>query len=135
MGETERQLLDAAAVIGRSFDFRTLQDASGRQEEEAVAALDGLLDRDLVNEVGRTDNGAGITYDFSHEQLRVLVYGETSLARGCSLRPIAPGGCRLHRVSTPWTVAPARTRCRPAPPPRRLAGGSQSTYPGTPLPG
>ena len=46
-----------------------------------MAALDGLLSRDLVNEVGRTDKGTGITYDFSHEQLRALVYEETSLAR------------------------------------------------------
>ncbi len=81
VSETERQLLDAAAVIGRSFDFRTLQESSGRQEEEAVAALDGLLSRDLVNELGRTDKGTGITYDFSHEQLQALVYEETSLAR------------------------------------------------------
>ena len=81
VSQTGRQLLDTASVIGRSFDFLTLQEASGRPEEEAVAALDELLGRDLVGEVGRTDTGGSLTYDFSHEQLRALVYEETSLAR------------------------------------------------------
>src|SRR5207253_588581 len=33
--ETGWQLLNTAAVIGRSFDFDTLREASGRSEEEA----------------------------------------------------------------------------------------------------
>src|SRR5207245_1027049 len=37
--ETGRQLLGAAAVIGRSFDFDTLREVSGRGEEETVNAL------------------------------------------------------------------------------------------------
>jgi predicted ATPase/DNA-binding SARP family transcriptional activator len=80
VGETGWQLLNAAAVIGRSFDFDTVREASGRSEEEAVAALEELTGQGLVEEV----KGAGeriIVYDFGHEKLRALVYEETSLAR------------------------------------------------------
>ena len=80
VGETGWQLLNTAAVIGRSFDFDTVREASGRSEEEAVVALEELTGRGLVEEV----KGAGeqtVAYDFGHEKLRDLVYEETSLAR------------------------------------------------------
>ncbi|HEV2726915.1 MAG TPA: AAA family ATPase, partial [Solirubrobacterales bacterium] len=80
VGETGRQLLHAAAAIGRSFDFDTVREVSGRSEEEAVAALEELTRLGLVEEV----KGAGqrtVAYDFGHEKLRALVYEETSLAR------------------------------------------------------
>ena len=79
VGETGQQLLSAAAVIGRSFDFETLREASGRSDEEAVTALEELMARGLVAEVAGGDGA--LTYDFSHEKLRTLVYAETSLAR------------------------------------------------------
>jgi predicted ATPase/DNA-binding SARP family transcriptional activator len=80
VGETGWQLLGAAAVIGRSFDFDTVREASGRGEEEAVAALEELADQGLVEEVqGIGDRSPA--YDFGHEKLRALVYEETSLAR------------------------------------------------------
>jgi DNA-binding SARP family transcriptional activator len=74
VSETARQVLAAAAVIGRSFDVETARAASGRGEEETVTALEELVGRGLVRE-----GDAG--YDFGHEQLRTLVYEETSLAR------------------------------------------------------
>ncbi|HSN77047.1 MAG TPA: AAA family ATPase [Anaerolineae bacterium] len=72
--EAGQQLLATAAVIGRSFDFETLRATSGRSEEETVDCLEQLLRQGLVLE--RSDG-----YDFSHEQLRGLVYAETGLAR------------------------------------------------------
>ena len=42
------QLLNTAAVIGRSFDFDTLREASGRGEDETVAALEDLIAQGLV---------------------------------------------------------------------------------------
>ena len=81
VGEAARQALDTAAVIGRSFDFTTVQHASGRREEETVAALDELLAQGLIREVSDAASGRAIVYDFDHEQLRALVYEETSLAR------------------------------------------------------
>jgi DNA-binding SARP family transcriptional activator/Flp pilus assembly protein TadD len=74
--ETEGQLLQAAAVIGRAFDFELLLSASGRSEEESLLALEGLLDRHLL-----VEGPAGASYDFYHHKLRDLIYEETSLVR------------------------------------------------------
>ncbi len=79
VSETGVQLLNAAAVIGRSFDFETLREASGRSEEETVAALEELIARGLVKEIAGGDRAW--SYDFAHEKLRALVYEETLLAR------------------------------------------------------
>jgi predicted ATPase/DNA-binding SARP family transcriptional activator len=107
-----RQLLGAAAVIGRSFDFDTLQIASGRSDEETVAGLESLIARGLVHEVGGGDGA--LTYDFGHDKLRALVYDETSLAR----RRL------LHR-----RVAEALTsRARAQTPPGPLAGQAALHY-------
>ena len=78
VGETATQLLAAAAVMGRSFDFETLREASGRSEDETLAALEELLGRGLVREVP----GAALpTFDFTHERLREVLLEELSLLR------------------------------------------------------
>ena len=79
--ETGRQLLSAAAAVGRSCSFDVLRDASGRSDEETVTALEDLMARGLVGEVPRTDGDGEPAYDFAHERLRDLVYELTSLAR------------------------------------------------------
>ncbi len=80
LSETSRQLLGAASVIGRSFDFETVSEASGRSDEESVQALDELNAYGLIDEVDGADE-SNPTYDFSHDKVRVFVYEETSLAR------------------------------------------------------
>src|SRR5215469_15639297 len=79
--ETGRQLLSTAAVIGRSFDFDTLREVSGRSEEETVTALEELIAQGLVEEMRGGAGKQALNYDFSHERLRALVNEETSLAR------------------------------------------------------
>lgn len=74
------QLLNTAAVIGRSFDYETLQLASGRSEAETVAGLESLIAQGLILEQEHSGSASPI-YDFSHEKLRELVYEETSQAR------------------------------------------------------
>jgi predicted ATPase len=74
-GETARQLLAAAAVIGRSFDFNTLQAVSGRSEWETVAGLEELVGLGLVREQGPQ------RFDFNHDKLRAVAYEETSATR------------------------------------------------------
>jgi predicted ATPase len=80
VGQIDGQVLSAAAVIGHSFDFDTLREASARSESEVVTALESLLGRGLVIEetAGEPDE---LRYDFSHEKLHTVVYEETSLAR------------------------------------------------------
>ena len=79
-GEVAGQVLSTAAVIGRSFDFDILREASARSEAEVVIALESLLGRGLIREEPSGEGGA-LRYDFSHNKLRSLVYEETSLAR------------------------------------------------------
>ena len=77
LGDAARQVLGAAAAIGRSFDLDTVRHASGRSDEETVGALEELIARGIVREV----SGPDPAYDFSHQKLRALVYEQTSLAR------------------------------------------------------
>jgi predicted ATPase len=83
VNEAGLQLLQTAAVIGRSFDLSTIQATSGRSEEETIRALDDLLQVGLIREIQRkpTDATTGFKYDFMHNKLRSLIYQETSLAR------------------------------------------------------
>ena len=78
VGETASQVLAAAAVIGRSFDFATVRSASGRSEDEAVTALEELVRRGIVRE---TAGGGEPAFDFGHARLRDAAYEDTGLAR------------------------------------------------------
>ena len=97
VGETSQQLLGTAATIGRSFDFDTLREVSGRSEEETVSGLEELIGQGLVEEI-RANEGSepgsrfayrsygpggerSPIYDFCHEKVRRLVYDEITLAR------------------------------------------------------
>jgi tetratricopeptide (TPR) repeat protein len=79
--EKAGQLLTTAAVIGRSFDFDTLREASGRSEIETVTGLEALIERKLVQERAIGSEKPGMVYDFSHDKLRELVYTDSSLSR------------------------------------------------------
>ena len=79
VSETAGQVLAAGAVIGRSFDLTTVRGASGRSEDETIAALEELVRRGIVREMGGgTDETA---FDFGHARLRDAAYEATSLAR------------------------------------------------------
>jgi len=75
LDETSRQVLQAAAVLGRSFDAALAEQASGRSDEEAAAALETLIARGMVR--GSSDESC----DFVHDKLRELVYEGIPLAR------------------------------------------------------
>ena len=74
LDETERQLLQTAAAIGRVFDYDLLHLASGRSDDETVSSVETLLARGLL-----VEQAAG--YDFSHAKLSQLAYAEMGLAR------------------------------------------------------
>ncbi|MBV8987216.1 MAG: AAA family ATPase [Solirubrobacterales bacterium] len=66
-----REVLQAAAVAGRSVDHRLLADVVGVQESQLVGALREATDRHvLVPGVG------GMTYSFRHALLREAVYDD-----------------------------------------------------------
>ncbi len=78
--ELARQVASAAAVIGRSFDLETVRFASGRSDDETVAALEELARRGFVREVA-TQERSELRYDFTHASLRNVAYDTLGLAR------------------------------------------------------
>lgn len=64
-----------AATIGRSFTFDLLSQASHLAEDEVVRGLDELWQRRIIREQGAN------AYDFSHDRIREVVYGEVSPLR------------------------------------------------------
>jgi DNA-binding SARP family transcriptional activator/predicted negative regulator of RcsB-dependent stress response len=80
LSDHAREIAAAAAVIGRAFDLDTLVRLVG-DEEVVVRALDELWRKRIVREQGPN------AYDFTHDKLREVAYGEIS----------APQRRRLHR--------------------------------------
>lgn len=85
-----RALLALAAVIGRPFEARLLQVASGAPPEQVLECLDSWLARHLMHELGPLEQpvSAGgqfarneCRYDFSHDLIRAVVYADLSQAR------------------------------------------------------
>ncbi len=71
-----RRVLEAAAVLGRRFDFATLASVSGETGMALLEMVEALIERQLLRETGD-----GESYDFSHEKVREVVYGDLSSAR------------------------------------------------------
>jgi DNA-binding SARP family transcriptional activator/predicted ATPase len=79
VSEIGRQVLAAASVVGRSFDFEIVRIASGRSEDETVAGLEELVARGLVREVGAV--AGDVRLDFTHGRLRDVVHASLGLVR------------------------------------------------------
>jgi DNA-binding SARP family transcriptional activator len=70
-----RSIAELAATFGREFDLDTLAAASELEGDAVTRALDELWQRRIVREHGRTD------YDFSHDRLREVAYGQIGPVR------------------------------------------------------
>ena len=75
VSSSAHDLLDVAAVIGRSFTVEVLAQAVEMDDDLLVRGLDELWQRRLVREHG-TD-----AYDFTHDKLRAVAYASLSPAR------------------------------------------------------
>ncbi len=64
-----RTMLEAAAVLGRHFDFDTLLAVSREPELSLLESVEALVRRHLLRE--EADSGL---YDFSHDKIREVVY-------------------------------------------------------------
>lgn len=100
VGEIGRQILAAAAVIGRSFDPDLARATSGRSEEETVEGLEELMRRGLVREVASVGT-ADPHLDFTHASLRDVAYESLRMVRRRLLHA---------RVADALTRQPAPTR-------------------------
>ncbi|HLV89775.1 MAG TPA: AAA family ATPase [Acidimicrobiia bacterium] len=98
LGDLERQLLSAAAVLGGSCDTRLLKETSGRSEDEVVQGVEHLTRLGLLEE---TPDGVGFTLDamerVAYESVslvrRRLLHGRA--AEAISARPNARREARL----------------------------------------
>ena len=108
-----RQLLGAAAVIGRSFEYETLRSVSGRTPEETVAGLEELLATSLIREYPEVRSPLGPSYDFTHEKLRAGALEGTTQARqrllhgrvAKALRRGRPQGAMAARIARHYELA------------------------------
>jgi tetratricopeptide (TPR) repeat protein len=102
-----RQVLEAGAVLGPLFRFEVVRRTAGRGEMEALDGLDELLDRQVLEE---QDSG----YQFQHEIIRTVVYGNLSYGRRRLLHRRA--GEALEREVRGQAAAMTRSGAPPAKP-------------------
>lgn len=94
LSEPAHALAAAAATVGRAFTLELARVSSGVSDEVLVNGLDELLDRQVVREQG---NGV---YDFAHDKIREVAYGELTEARRRLLhRRVAEGLERLQAAA------------------------------------
>jgi DNA-binding SARP family transcriptional activator/tetratricopeptide (TPR) repeat protein len=74
ISDPSRQVLEAAAVLGRRFDDRLVGHASGRSETETIAAIEEGLRAQLIAE--HED-----AYRFTHDKIQEVAYASLSLPR------------------------------------------------------
>jgi tetratricopeptide (TPR) repeat protein len=79
LSPSAQELVGLAATIGRSFTFEVLWQASRMDEHALVHAVDELWRRRIVRE--QSAAAASDAYDFSHERIREVAYGELSAVR------------------------------------------------------
>lgn len=68
LAPSAQRLAGLAAVIGRSFDFGLLQQASDEPEAQLITELDQLWQQGIIHPHGNQ------RYDFSHDRIREVAY-------------------------------------------------------------
>ncbi len=76
LGDEERDIVELAAVIGRSFDPRLLSRATARREADVLGIVEPLISSGLI-----VETEAAKTYYFSHDKLRQTLYDDIGLHR------------------------------------------------------
>ena len=90
----DRPLLDMAAVIGRHFDFETLLTLTRAPAEDVLQTMESLVKRRLLRE-----DQDGAFYDFSHDKIREVVYGDIGAARRVVLHRVVAELLEQHEQS------------------------------------
>lgn len=74
LSERSQHLVAVAAVVGREFDFALLERAAGLGEREAAEGVEELVRRRVLT-------GVGERFDFTHDRIREVAYGQLLLPR------------------------------------------------------
>ena len=75
LGESDRRLLTYAAVLGKEFDFSSLEAVAGVGEERVTESLDRLVQQGVLREKG------GEVYEFVTEAIRATLYAQLTETR------------------------------------------------------
>lgn len=103
-----RQVLGAAAVLGDEIEPDMVREVSGRGEDEAVSAIEELVQRGFLREPGGPDVlGAGSGYRFAHRQVQDLALESVSHARARLLHARAATVLRQRQGAAPSRVVDA----------------------------
>lgn len=95
-----QQLASIAATVGRAFTLEVVGEASGVDDDALVQGLDELLRRHIIREQ------AGSAYDFAHDKIREVAYGEVTDARRRWLhRRVAEALERVHAAALDGVAA------------------------------
>ncbi|MDH4208284.1 MAG: ABC transporter substrate-binding protein, partial [Anaerolineae bacterium] len=78
VSENAQEAVRLAAVLGREFDFESLNAAWGRGEGATLEALDELLRRRLIDEADRDHRR---DYVFTHNKIQEVIYSSMSRRR------------------------------------------------------
>jgi len=68
-----RTLAEIGAVIGSAFDLDLIREVSGWSEAQVLQAIDELMDRHLLREIG---SHSGYDLEFSHPVIQATLYNE-----------------------------------------------------------
>jgi len=111
LGESARQILPLASVIGREFDVDLLARVSGRTEDELLDVLDAAAAATLVRELGKPPG----RYCFAHALIQHTLYqdlGATRRARAhCEVAEAIEAvvgdhpGSRVGELAYHWSCA------------------------------
>jgi tetratricopeptide (TPR) repeat protein len=97
LGEEERRVLAAGAVIGRPFGLRLLRRVSGLPESNVLDVLDRLLGWAYLDE--QADALPEESLDFHHGYFRRVIYeGLNTVQRRATHRRVARALVELHRA-------------------------------------
>src|SRR6266536_285385 len=95
LSASAREVVERAATIGREFTLDLLITASNADTDSVVCALDELWHKRIVREHGAN------SYDFTHDKLREVAYGEISAPQRRMLRRTSTrSAARLHRITS-----------------------------------
>jgi tetratricopeptide (TPR) repeat protein len=76
LGDSEKRVLQDAAVVGRTFWVSALETIGGISRHDAAELLRGLARKEFVQHCRLSSVAGDIEYVFSHELLREVAYGE-----------------------------------------------------------
>ena len=99
--KSELDVVRAAAVLGRSFDFVALHEMTSVPADALIEILEAISDMQLIEEDQRRENG----YRFRHILIRDAIYNDILVSRRRLMHARAAAAVRVSRPDDPSELA------------------------------